>query len=595
MKKYIYLAPILLSFFGFTCNEKIADITSKEIQDHITVLASDDLAGRYTGTEEAEAAALYIQNDLEENGLKPAFKDGFYQHFPIIKGYDYPTTNQLTFSLNKAVVSTEKDSDFVVYSYSGNVSIKDRNLVFAGYGINAPELKYNDYENIDVKGKVVVVFKLTPDEENPHSGFSKYSDNLIKAKTAKDAGALGIIFVNTSKFDGIEDKLSTNKVMAVVNNEDFGAIQVKRSIINHLLKEEGKDLTSIQKNIDNDKKPNSFLLNNCKINLTTEVIRLEETGINVAAILEGKDPKLADEYIVIGGHYDHIGWGETGSLYRGNEKQIHNGADDNASGTAAVLELAEKFSFLKNNKRSIIFAAFAGEELGLLGSSYFVKNLPVPSDKIIAMLNFDMVGRLNDEKNLVVSGAGTSTVWKNLLNDENKDFNFKLSLNDDGYGGSDHSSFYSQKIPVLFFFTGLHDDYHRPTDDPEKINAAGQEQVVNYAYNIAYKIVNEEKKPDYVNVPRKDSGRGFKVYVGTIPDYTAQANGFRISGVNEGSPAQKAGLKEGDIITNFGGKKVGDIYDYTKALGDFSPGQEIDIEIMRDGKPLKLKLKLGSR
>jgi Zn-dependent M28 family amino/carboxypeptidase len=289
--------------------------------------------------------------------------------------------------------------------------------------------------------------------------------------------------------------------------------------------------------------------------------------------------------------------GETGSLYRGDEPQIHNGADDNASGTSGVLEIAEKFANEKDRlKRSMIFITFSGEELGLLGSAYFVNNTPVPVTQMSTMINMDMIGRLNDKDELIVYGTGTSSGWKDLLNSSNN-YNFNLAFHDDGFGPSDHSSFYQKNIPVLFFFTGTHTDYHRPSDDADKINYTGQEKILNYVYDVTYKINTAEEKPEYVNVPRKEMGTtgGWKVYVGTIPDYAANVEGFKISGVNEGSPAQKGGIQADDIMISFGGKKITNIYDYVYALKEHVPGDVVEVIVKRNDEEIKLTVELGAR
>jgi len=299
----------------------------------------------------------------------------------------------------------------------------------------------------------------------------------------------------------------------------------------------------------------------------------------------------------MGAHFDHLGMGETGSLYRGSEPQIHNGADDNASGTTGVLELAEKFGNEKDNlKRSILFVTFSGEELGLLGSSYFVNNTPLPVSGMSTMINMDMIGRLNDKQELIVYGTGTAKEWKALLDSLNS-YNLTLAFHEDGYGPSDHSSFYAKGIPVLFFFTGTHQDYHRPSDDADKINNRGEAKILNYIYDIAYKINTAEEKPEYVNVPRKETGTtgGWKVYVGTIPDYAANVEGFKISGVNEGSPAQKGGIQAGDIMISFGGKKITNIYDYVYALKEHVPGDVVEVTVKRDDKEINLSVELGAR
>ena len=241
--------------------------------------------------------------------------------------------------------------------------------------------------------------------------------------------------------------------------------------------------------------------------------------------------------------------------------------------------------------------AYSGEELGLLGSSYFVENSPIKLDKIAAMINLDMIGRLNTSKELIVFGTSTSKNFSKLINDLNKDFNFKLTLKKEGYGPSDQSSFYAKKIPVLFFFTGTHTDYHRPTDDADKINVVGEEAIVKYIYKIADNLSNVNVRPNYIDVPRQKGGKitAFRVYVGTIPDYAAQVNGLKITGVSHDGPAQKAGLKGGDIIIRFGPKVITNIYDYMYALGDYNPGDIVKVKVVREGKKKIFEIELGSR
>ena len=285
-----------------------------------------------------------------------------------------------------------------------------------------------------------------------------------------------------------------------------------------------QDTKIFKLNIDSNLKPKSFVLDDMySVEISTEVNEVKGKSVNVGGIVKATNNKFPGEYLVIGAHFDHLGWGGQNSLYMG-EPSIHNGADDNASGTTGLLELAEKFSSIKDKiDRDIVFIAFSGEELGLLGSSYVVNNFPLPIENDITMINMDMIGRLNDKKDLIVYGTGTSSKWKNILDDKNE-YDFNLTFNDEGFGPSDHSSFYGKKIPVLFFFTGTHTDYHKPSDDADKINAAGQEKVVNYVYDVALAIVNSETKPDYISVEKKDTGRmmGSRVYVGTVPDFAGE-------------------------------------------------------------------------
>ena len=596
--KFYFVLFLFLSSFPVLAQKSYSpEITAKEIQESINYLASDKLEGRFTGSKGEKLAAGFIENTFTKAGLVPLFNGKYSQPFPFIASLKLTKHNSLEFDINNFVLKPKIESEFTTAPFSGKSDINTE-LVFAGYGISAPDLKYDDYAGIDVKGKTVVILRYNPEGDNPHSKFEKYSAYRYKAKAAREKGAAGIIFVTGFIPKDDADKLMNLTYDGAGGEASLGIVQVKRSIINEIFKSENLDLENYQKKINKTKTPASFVFKNTKVKLSTEVKEVIEEGHNIAGYIEGSDPVLKDRYIVIGAHYDHWGWGGTGSLYRGSEPKIHHGADDNASGTASVLELAEKFANEKSRlKRSIIFIAFSGEELGLLGSAYFTEHSPVPMDKIDAMINLDMVGRLNSEKNLIVYGTGTSSGWKSLLNDFNKNYNFKLTFNDEGYGPSDHSSFYAKNIPVLFFFTGTHTDYHRPTDTAEKINAAGEESIAKYVYKIAEAIDENPERPNYVNVPRKDSGRSmsFRVYVGTIPDYAAQVEGLKITGVSEGSPAQKAGLMAGDIIIEFGGKKISNIYDYTYALGDFSPGDVVNVVVLRNNEKHTFKVELGAR
>jgi aminopeptidase YwaD len=377
---------------------------------------------------------------------------------------------------------------------------------------------------------------------------------------------------------------------------DFAVVDVKRNFIEEILKSEGINFKDVYDKIIETKQPASFDLKNSSANIKTEIKEVKAISWNVGGYLEGNDPELQKEWLIIGAHFDHLGMGGEGSLYRGKEPQIHNGADDNASGTAGVMELAEKFASQKDKvKRSIAFFTFSGEELGLLGSNYLVNHMPFPVEESAAMINMDMIGRLKDSS-LIVYGTGTSSYFKDLLNKENK-FGFKLTFNDEGYGPSDQSSFYGAKIPVLFFFTGTHEDYHKPTDDTEKINFNGEAEVLDYVYNVAMDIDNSTERPDYLLVEKKESNKMYsiKVYVGTIPDFAGNVDGYKISGVSEGGPAQLAGLKGGDIIVEFGGKKISNIYDFTYALGDFVPGDVVDVVVKRGEEQITFKVKLGSK
>jgi hypothetical protein len=583
--KNVFLICALLSSFIIAQNNP--EITAEEIKSHISYLASDELEGRMTGTPELYKAAEFLKKEFESYGLKPLFDGSYFQEFPFLEKLELGK-NTLTFIVDGKEKSIELSKDFAALGFTDNKNTKG-NIVFAGYGITANDLNYDDYAGIDVKDKIVVVFRNHPDMKSPHSKFDQYSSLRYKATNARDNGASAIIFVNTK--DSKEDVLVEFKYDNASKIKDISAVSVKRECLSFI------PLLDLQNQIDSTLSPKSYSLEgNVNATISTNVIEVQGKSVNVGAYLDAGNEKFKDEYLVIGAHFDHLGWGEQNSLYMG-EPSIHNGADDNASGTTGLLELAEKFASIKDKiDRDIVFIAFSGEELGLLGSSYVVNNFPLPIENNITMINMDMIGRLNDKNDLIVYGTGTSSKWKNILDDKNE-YDFNLTFNDEGFGPSDHSSFYGKKIPVLFFFTGTHSDYHKPSDDTEKINAEGQEKILKFVYDVALTIVNSDIRPDYISVERIDTGRmtGTKVYVGTVPDFAGEVDGYKLGGVTDGSPAAKAGLQAGDIITQFGEKKISNIYDFTYALGNYVPGDKVKVLVKRGEEEVIFEIELGSR
>ncbi|HRH41055.1 MAG TPA: M28 family peptidase [Pyrinomonadaceae bacterium] len=333
----------------------------------------------------------------------------------------------------------------------------------------------------------------------------------------------------------------------------------------------------------------------------------EAQAYNVIGILEGTDAVLKNEAIVIGAHYDHLGHGGMGSL-AANSTEIHFGADDNASGTSALIELARTFAQTKANKHTIIFIAFGGEEEGLLGSKFYVNNPVFPLNKTVAMFNMDMIGRLKDDK-LTVGGIGTANEWNELVKRKNEIYfdnnngygvgkKFDLQLNEDGFGPSDHSSFYGKQIPVLFFFTGTHLDYHKPSDTAEKINYAGLTKISSYVSDIVKTIDQNPTKPTYTLAKSSGTGegrRGFSVSLGTIPSYSDGNDGLVLDGVRDNSPASKTGLKAGDKIIKLAGKDIRNVQDYTAVLGEMKPDVEYEVIVMRGSEKLALKITPATR
>lgn len=591
----ILLSVVLISVRYYSQTIFNPEITAEEIKQHITFLASDELKGRDSGTEEIKKAAEYIANEFSSYGLAPSFNGSYFQEFPFIKTIELTDKNNLTFSIDGKELKPILKEEYITLPFSGNSDVSGK-LIFVGFGISASDLEYDDYAGIDVKDKIVIVFRNTPEPNVAQSEFDAHSPLRKKSSVARDKGASAIIFINPYDENKTSDDLVEFSFDRGGSISGFSAVSIKRNIIEQLFQSEGLNLKEVYDKIIETKKPASIEFKNASAKISTEVKEVEAISWNVGGFIEGTDPELKKEVIIIGAHFDHLGMGEEGSLYRGEEPQIHNGADDNASGTTGVLELAEKFASIKDQlKRSIAFFTFSGEELGLLGSNYLVNNLPFPAEDAITMVNMDMIGRLKDSS-LIVYGTGTSSNWRDILNKHNK-YGFKLTFNDEGFGPSDHSSFYGAKIPVLFFFTGTHEDYHKPSDDTEKINFAAQENILNYVYNIVTDINQNPERPDYLLVEKKQTGQMFarKVYVGTVPDFASNVDGYKISGVSEGSPAQLAGLQGGDVIISFGGKKISNIYDFTYALGDFVPGDEVDVIVKRGEEEITFKIKLASK
>lgn len=590
MKRLLMLFFISSMLFAQNGNNN-PEITKKEILDHISYFASDEMEGRFTGSEKCYEAANYIAEEYKQYGVEPLFEGKYFQGFDFIEDIELGDNNAVKLNIGGDEKVLKLNEDFVTAPFSGKGKI-EAPLFFAGYGISADKLEYNDYADADVKGKIVVIMRYNPESDNPHTEFEKYSSLRLKASTAQSNGAVGMILVNGHK-PSEEDKFIKFRYDRAAGIKGFPVVHVNRNFITLLFESEGLDFASVQTVIDTTKSPNSFLFKNASAMIQTEVKEIHKTGRNVGAIL--KAPNGSNEYVVIGAHYDHLGYGKTGSLYRGKEPKVHNGADDNASGTVGVLELAEKFAHVKDQlKRNIIFLNFSGEELGLLGSNYFVNNSPVPLENITAMINMDMIGRLDSTNQLTIFGTGTSSIWKDILTEKNQ-YGLTLTFNDDGYGPSDHASFYGKKIPALHFFTGTHADYHRPSDDVEKINEEGEKIILDFIYDFTFAIANNETRPDYVYVERKEGTRGgWKVYVGTIPDY-GNTDGFKLSGVSPNSPAEKAGLKGGDIMLQFGDRKVNNIYDFVYALQDHVPGDVVQVVVKRNGEVKTLELVLGAK
>ncbi len=594
---------------------RVADQTEQNLRRHVQYLASDELEGRRTGERGATSAAGYVANTFAQSKLKPGHKPAnakpnFLQPFPYVAGVTLGSDNFLRIVPGNASQETkmETGANWMPLGYSPNADIPPSPVVFAGFGIASNDLKYDDYAGIDASGKIVVILDGTPDS-GPHSLFGAFNTHR-KASIAKDKGARALMIVAADP-EFKDDRLARLVYDRTLGETAVPVVGISRGAASQLLgAKDEKELAEIEKWIamKKDAPPSvRILLSNPPAATAQLKINLEKRQVeayNVIGILEGRDPVLKNEAIIIGAHYDHLGRGGQGSLAV-NSSEIHHGADDNASGTSAVLELARQFARSKDNKRTIIFMSFGGEEEGLLGSKYYVEHPVWPLEKTVAMINLDMVGRLNEGK-LTIGGVGTASEWKELINSKNPATTtphasgngtaataFALQLNEDGFGPSDHSSFYGKQIPVLFFFTGTHNDYHKPSDTAEKINYDGLLNITNLVSSIARSIDQNPKRPVYTVAKSAGvmGGRtGFSVSLGTVPSYADSTDGMVLDGVRDNSPAAKAGLKPGDKIVKLAGKDVRNAMDYTYVLGDMKAGEEYDVEILRGTERMTLKI-----
>ncbi len=583
----LILSPAKLVHSILHCENE--QLTPESIISHIRYLASDELEGRMSGTPGADKAAHYISWEFKKAGLKPLGDDNsYFQKFSFTKGIRLGEQNKLKFEIDELKTDLELGHDFYTLSFSSSGEFSGE-VVFAGYGISAPELEYDDYKGLNVRDKIVLVLRYTPEGYDAESPFYDYAALRYKAMNAREKGAKAIIFVTPYSQDEEEDLTSVGRDFSY-SDSGIQSLILKREKAQELLLNSGTNLKKLEQNLA-DKNNSSFLIPITKATIKTELIEEKGESSNVIGLLEGSDPVLKKEFIVIGAHYDHIGLGQRDSRANNNQTKggIHNGADDNASGVAGLIELSEFFSCREESlKKSLVFIAFSAEELGLIGASYYVDNPKVPLDKTIAMINMDMIGRLDKDK-LTVFGVGSSPGWKELINEANTGFNFEISLNNSGFAPSDQSVFFAKKIPVLHFFTGLHADYHTPSDDWEKINPAGERKVLKLISEIILELNSAQEKIAFSDViePKKGYSK-FNVYLGTIPDYSNQVEGVKLMGVRGGSPADKAGILGDDIIVQFNGLEIKNIYDYVYTLGKSKAGVPTSLVVLRNYKPLSL-------
>jgi hypothetical protein len=633
----------IVGFVALMVNgSKSADTVSSEsrMRRDIDFLASDQCEGRGVNTAGINRAGQYIANEFQKAGLKPAGENAsYFQPFTMPCSKLIGTPILVLRGPQGQEVELQAGQHYQPMGLSSAGKIEGP-LVFAGYGITAPQGHYDDYADIDAEGKIVVILRDTPRAANRFASFgSRYLHQSFtsKIRNAEKHKAAGIIFVNdrdTAK-DG-DDLLDFGFTAVGPASGSLPVVQLHRSVLDEMLSPgshaTASGISDLESDIDRDLRPRSFSINGWTVKLKLDVERSTIDVKNIVGCLEGSGP-LATETVVLGAHYDHLGYGGMGSLSGLKKPAIHHGADDNGSGTTTLMELARRFGQMPNRSgRRLVFIAFSGEESGLLGSDYYCKHPLFPLSETVAMINMDMVGRLrpapegmwpevlatltfspraglpgmvpisillqdsqkdwhSPKDRLIVQGTATAKNFDGLLSELNHKFDFKFNKLPGGIGPSDHSSFYAQKVPVFFFFTGDHSDYHRPSDTSEKINVAGMKKVADMVEQLAWGLTESPTRPKFVKAADPPQQRyGSIPRLGVMPSYSDGGEGVLLSGVSDGGPASKAGLKEGDRIVEIAGKPVRDINVYMSLLAEQKRGSPVDIGIMRDGKKVVLKV-----
>lgn len=581
-----------------------AEIRADDLRHEVEWLADEKRDGRMTGSAGAQATAKWLADYFRQAGLK-SFGENFALPFRFNAGERVlPDKTRFEISGGDAQKPAlgKLDLDFRPLAFSENGEANG-DVVFAGYGLVVPgdaSAGYDSYAGLDVKDKIVLIFRYVPEGVEParRAQLNRYAGLRYKTMLARERGAKAVLVVTGPNSPNAGEILpltndATNAGSGIV------AASLSGKTADTLLAPAGKTLQDLQTALDheNPHAESGFVLPKVRVKLACGVEHLKKTDQDVVAYLPPAETSGSAQYILIGAHYDHLGRGGTASLERAcEENEIHPGADDDASGVAWVMELAaslakERAEHPEKFRRGVIFACWSGEEIGLIGSAAFCEHPPVPLDKIAAYLNADMVGRLRENK-LTLQGVGSSHAWRKIIEKRNVAAGFNLLLQDDPYLPTDVTSFYTKNVPVLNFFTGAHEDYHRPSDTAEKLNYEGLERVSKFSQQIALDLVQTPERPDLAKVERSGQQAGgretLRAYLGTIPDYTTEVKGVKLSGVRGGSPAEKGGLKGGDVIVEFAGQKIANIYDYTYALDAVKIGQPVQIVVEREGRRVTL-------
>ncbi len=607
-------------FSGTTTTISIEDLTQ-----HVGYLASEELEGRLTGTKGEQLATAYVADAFAHLGLEKAGDgESYFQEFAFTAGVDLGEENALDLVVEDADASPtlEINKDWVPLSFSNTGEVQPAEIAFAGYGIEAPEETtedgetfeaYSSYFHLDVKDKWVLVFRYAPHKvsDAQRQRLARYSSLRYKALTAREKGARGLL-VMSGPNSKVNRQLVPLSFDASLAGSGIAAISISDAFGQRLLDAVGKNVKKLQDQLDGGEMSEGVPLEGLRLGVRIDIVEERRTGRNVIGMLPGDSPNPHEPMVIIGAHVDHFGRqaGANSRAKEGEEDAIHHGADDNASGVAGMLEIAQWLAALKadgklEQKRSILFAAWSGEELGLLGSAHFTRQwAKMFGDEdaklgglFAACLNMDMIGRLR--KSLILQGVASSDRWPREIEQRNVPIGLPILTQNDTYLPTDATSFYLREVPILSAFTGAHDEYHTPRDTIDLINFEGTQKIAKFMGLILRSLATSEETPAYNEVARPENQGnrgGLRVYLGTIPDYAqGDIQGVKLSGVRKDAPAAKAGIESGDIIVSLGGKEIKNIYDYTFVLGALSVGEETEIVVERDGEKKTLKIVPASR
>ncbi len=598
IRRLSFLMPVLsLTVVAGPAAQESSALDQRAIVEY---LADDELEGRLTGSPGIRMAADYIVEQLEAIGAEPLpGVGGFRQSFSYTAGVtDTGTTIELTESDLTLRIQPEGDGPSVRALSFSDTGRAEGQLVFAGYGLSVPETDdfgYDSYATLDVSGKIVVVFRYFPEdtEGELRATLARYAGLRYKALAARERGAAGLIVVTGPRSPNA-GALVPLTFDTAVSDSGIVAATVDGALGAAIIESAGESIEAVQASLDTANPHVTGFDLPLEGVIEARLERREATGHNVIGYLPPTTgAELLKPYVVLGAHYDHLGRGRGGdSLARGDEaEQIHNGADDNASGVAAVLAAGAGLAGAERG-RGVVLALWSGEELGLLGSADFVEQAPVPMDRIAAYLNFDMVGRLRDNT-LNLQAVGSSSIWTDLAKELNEPVGLDLTFVADPYLPTDVGSLNAAEVPSLNFFTGSHEDYHRPTDDAGTLDYEGLERIVDLATRVAANLVTRPDAPDFIRVERvqqRGGGATMRIFTGTIPDYTQEVEGLSLSGVIGGGPAEAAGLQGGDVIIGLAGQAVTNIYDYMYALDLLKVSEPSEVVFMRDGERMTTEL-----